>query len=295
MNGNNNNNNVGPFRYVRQLENDIHYPNATGTTASATQQPVQQLPHSHYQQQSTSFGILTPDQSSWATSSAAGPGMIPLIPLAGGSIPSFGTNEPRSSSNNNNITNLPQSLPDSLTDEDLRILSSTTREAMEQRLLILETVQNQIFHSMQILTQALSVMPNINNTNTTAASASTSATDNNSNNAETNKSTSNSGASSVDDNIVQAGFPPGPLSPSTSPLISPSLPPSSSSSNNIESNTVDQGVSSAIEEQPHHDDESISSSRRRKGKMLEQQGGSSFNGYSVDSDHDDNEHGYDDE
>lgn len=39
------------------------------------------------------------------------------------------------------------------------MLSTVTREAMEQRLRVLETVQNQILLSMQILTQVLSVIP----------------------------------------------------------------------------------------------------------------------------------------
>ncbi|KAI8378430.1 hypothetical protein BD560DRAFT_390366 [Blakeslea trispora] len=77
------------------------------------------------------FNILTPsDQPSPL------PGLIPLVPMQ-------------------------QSMPPTeLSEEQLRVLSSTTREAIEQRFHILETIQQQIFQTMQMLTQVMSVMPN---------------------------------------------------------------------------------------------------------------------------------------
>ncbi|OBZ85157.1 E3 ubiquitin-protein ligase HRD1 [Choanephora cucurbitarum] len=77
------------------------------------------------------FSVLTPSNQPSPL-----PGLIPLVPM----------HQP--------IVNT------ELSEEDLRILSSTTREAIEQRFRILETAQHQIFQTMQMLTQVMSVMPN---------------------------------------------------------------------------------------------------------------------------------------
>lgn len=84
--------------------------------------------------------------------------MIPLIPLSGPTPAQVSS----------------ATEPVSLSDEQIQALSSTTRDAMVQRLRLLETVQNQIFHSMQVLTQALSVIPDntvFNNPSTSAQTA----------------------------------------------------------------------------------------------------------------------------
>lgn len=117
--------------------------------------------------QAPGLGILTPDpawsssSSSTAASNNAYPGMIPLIPLSGPSA---------------QVSSAAAADPVSLSDEQIQALSSTTRDAMVQRLRLLETVQNQIFHSMQVLTQALSVVPDNTaavNTSTAPSSSST--------------------------------------------------------------------------------------------------------------------------
>lgn len=122
------------------------------------QQPLdqfQQLPHGRFDQsqnnpssfsgvqQPISLNILTPSTQPTSTHMNI-PGLIPLIPL----------NQQEGAASS--------ALPLNLTDEDLRILSTTTRDAMEQRLRILQTVQDQIFQTMQTLSQVLSVLP-INN------------------------------------------------------------------------------------------------------------------------------------
>jgi hypothetical protein len=68
-------------------------------------------------------------------------GMIPLVPLE----PTPGTATP--------------ALPLELTDAQLHTLSTESREAIQQRLQLLETTQQHIFQVMQTLTQALSVIP----------------------------------------------------------------------------------------------------------------------------------------
>ncbi|KAI8993322.1 hypothetical protein BDB01DRAFT_716417 [Pilobolus umbonatus] len=98
-----------------------------------------------------SYNILTPNIL--APNHIHLPGMIPLVPL----------NNWSNILDSRNLQNdQPSTLPDHPSDEELRILSTTTREAMEQRLQILESVQNQLFQSMQLLTQALSVIPSAN-------------------------------------------------------------------------------------------------------------------------------------
>ncbi|KAL0076646.1 hypothetical protein F4703DRAFT_1884546 [Phycomyces blakesleeanus] len=79
------------------------------------------------------------------------PGMIPLIPLLGQNSGILHSNAP------GQVTSV--TLPESLNEEQLQTLAETTRESMVQRLRLLEGVQSQIFHSMQILAEALSVVP----------------------------------------------------------------------------------------------------------------------------------------
>ncbi|KAI7893950.1 uncharacterized protein EV154DRAFT_438868 [Mucor mucedo] len=86
----------------------------------------------------SSFNVLTP-----STQPSPIPGLIPLVPM--GAFHQDG--------------DLPIPLPANLSDAELSTLSTVTREAMEQRLKVLETVQNQILQSMQTLTQVLSVIP----------------------------------------------------------------------------------------------------------------------------------------
>jgi hypothetical protein len=68
------------------------------------------------------------------------PGLIPLVPL-------------------NTHLSFTESIPLDLSDRDLQTLSTSTREAMEQRLKVLQAVQNQILQSMETLAQVLSVLP----------------------------------------------------------------------------------------------------------------------------------------
>ncbi|KAI7871735.1 hypothetical protein BDF14DRAFT_898536 [Spinellus fusiger] len=78
------------------------------------------------------------------------PGLIPLIPMTQeNSNPLFGATHQGTA----------QMDYQHISDEDLLTLSETTRESMMQRLVLLERTQSQIFHSMQILAQALSVIP----------------------------------------------------------------------------------------------------------------------------------------
>lgn len=72
------------------------------------------------------------------------PGLIPLVP--------FNTHLPFTD-------NSTDSIPLNLSDHDLQTLSTSTREAMEQRLKVLQAVQNQILKSMETLASVLSVLP----------------------------------------------------------------------------------------------------------------------------------------
>jgi hypothetical protein len=74
----------------------------------------------------------------------AGQNLVPLIPLALDS-------QSRKSAE--------EQLPEGLTSEQLQALSMNTREAIEERLRILEMVQTQTFRSIQLLSQVLSVLP----------------------------------------------------------------------------------------------------------------------------------------
>lgn len=86
---------------------------------------------------SSSLNILTPSNQPSNI-----PGLIPLVPL-----------NPQQYQQNGN------SLPIHLSEEDLRILSTTTRDALEQRLKVLTSVDEQISDAIIKLTRVLSVMP----------------------------------------------------------------------------------------------------------------------------------------
>ncbi|KAJ2964481.1 hypothetical protein NQZ79_g612 [Umbelopsis isabellina] len=84
-------------------------------------------------------------RNSWSSqANMQGHTMVPLGPLAM-------TSHLDSSVN--------QSLPETLSDEQLKILSTNSKAAIEERLRILETVQTQTFRSIQLLSQVLSAMP----------------------------------------------------------------------------------------------------------------------------------------
>ncbi|CDH56792.1 zinc finger protein [Lichtheimia corymbifera JMRC:FSU:9682] len=199
--------------------------------------PLQQQQHTT---QAPGLGILTPDPA-WASSSTATPnnaypGMIPLIPLSGPSA---------------QVSSTAAADPVSLSDEQIQALSNTTRDAMVQRLRLLETVQNQIFHSMQVLTQALSVVPD----NTAAVN--------------TNTSTETAPSSST---TAQAERP-STSNPSDDIRSSPSMPSSSSSSSDIKDENQADGECT----------------KERKGKMPETRRGSQSSPYCIDSDSNSNE------
>ncbi|ORZ11573.1 hypothetical protein BCR42DRAFT_421362 [Absidia repens] len=70
--------------------------------------------------------------------------MVPLAPLAAPSYSASTQTTP---------------LPTELTPEQLAALSTETRQAMEERLRVLDLVQSHIFSSMQYLASALSALP----------------------------------------------------------------------------------------------------------------------------------------
>jgi len=82
----------------------------------------------------TAFGHIEPSAQN----------LVPLIPLA---------LDPRSEKH------AEEQLPETLTEDQLQALSVNTREAIEERLRILEMVQAQTFRSIQLLSQVLSVLP----------------------------------------------------------------------------------------------------------------------------------------
>ncbi|KAG0166495.1 E3 ubiquitin-protein ligase hrd1 [Apophysomyces sp. BC1015] len=107
------------------------------------------------------LGVLTPEVSNTSQGTATPfilngpfPGMIPLVPLSG--TATVGTHQPTNTDQQHPTS---QTVPSVLTEEQLAVLSTTTREAIVQRLRILETVQSQIFESMQLLARTLSVIP----------------------------------------------------------------------------------------------------------------------------------------
>ncbi|KAL9559232.1 hypothetical protein MBANPS3_000499 [Mucor bainieri] len=91
----------------------------------------------HQANPSSSLNILTPSNQPSNI-----PGLIPLVSL----------NYQQSQHSGN-------SLPIHLSEEDLRILSTTTRDALEQRLRVLTSVDEQISDTIIKLTRVLSVMP----------------------------------------------------------------------------------------------------------------------------------------
>lgn len=111
------------------------------------QQQLQQPQHDYITRaaNATPLNILTPSNES--TNHVPIPGLIPLVPL---NLHSANLCAPQ----------MRERLPTTLSEQDLQILSTITREGMEQRLKVLEAVQNQILQSMETLAQVLSVLPN---------------------------------------------------------------------------------------------------------------------------------------
>jgi hypothetical protein len=124
-------------------------PHARDSTSQQSQQPQQQHPQSSYASPYV-FQHPLPSTSSSPFSFSGGPvqDLIPLVPLS----------SLHNSSNNAHTHQAPE-VPLELTDDQLATLSTLTREGIVQRLKLLEGVQNQIFQTMQVLTQALSVLP----------------------------------------------------------------------------------------------------------------------------------------
>ncbi|KAG2183306.1 hypothetical protein INT43_006311, partial [Umbelopsis isabellina] len=91
-----------------------------------------------------SSGVQQQPNSGNARSSMQGHTMVPLEPLA---------------MNSQLDSSVHHQLPDTLTDEQLKVLSTNSKAAIEERLRILETVQTQTFRSIQLLSQVLSAMP----------------------------------------------------------------------------------------------------------------------------------------
>ncbi|KAF1800743.1 hypothetical protein V8B55DRAFT_1533240 [Mucor lusitanicus] len=101
---------------------------------------INHLGSPHQTNPSSSLNILTPSNQPSNI-----PGLIPLVPL--------NAHPYQQSQQNGN------SLPINLSEEDLRILSTTTRDALEQRLRVLTSVDEQISDTILKLTRVLSVMP----------------------------------------------------------------------------------------------------------------------------------------
>ena len=81
------------------------------------------------------------------------PAMIPLTPSTSQThvgLPSY-------------PDSLAGTVPSELTEEQLKTMSCFPRESLIAQLKLLGDVQNQIFNSMQVLTQALSIIPDISN------------------------------------------------------------------------------------------------------------------------------------
>lgn len=94
----------------------------------------------HQANPSSSLNILTPSNQPTNI-----PGLIPLVPL--------NSQQYQQSQQNGNL------LPINLSEEDLHILSTTTRDALEQRLRVLASVDEQVTDTIIKLTRVLSVMP----------------------------------------------------------------------------------------------------------------------------------------
>ncbi|KAK4512290.1 uncharacterized protein ATC70_002987 [Mucor velutinosus] len=94
----------------------------------------------HQTNSSSSLNILTPSNQPSNI-----PGLIPLVPL--------NPQQYQHSQQNGNT------LPITLSEDDLRILSTSTRDALEQRLKVLTSVDEQLSDTIIKLTRVLSVMP----------------------------------------------------------------------------------------------------------------------------------------
>lgn len=91
-----------------------------------------------------SSGVQQQRNSGSSQSFMQGHTMVPLEPLA------------MASQLDSSVTH---QLPDTLSDDQLKVLSTNSKAAIEERLRILETVQTQTFRSIQLLSQVLSAMP----------------------------------------------------------------------------------------------------------------------------------------
>lgn len=120
-----------------------NYHDSTSRLNESPQQQQQQSQQPAFGLQS-SFGVFSPVTNNNNQASSVQqihiPGMIPLAPLG-------------------LSTQHINSLPSELTPEQIEVLSKETKEAIEERLRVLDTVQTQIFHSMQLLASTLSVLP----------------------------------------------------------------------------------------------------------------------------------------
>ncbi|RCH89324.1 E3 ubiquitin-protein ligase hrd1 [Rhizopus stolonifer] len=101
----------------------------------------------HHEQSQTPFSGTQTGQPSLFNTSLNGqiPAMIPLTPFTP-AAQAFAHQD---------------SLPSDLTEDQLRTMSKMTRKSLQEKLRLLGQVQNQIFHSMQILTQVLSITPDL--------------------------------------------------------------------------------------------------------------------------------------
>jgi hypothetical protein len=92
--------------------------------------------------------------------------MQPLLttPLANGLIPLF-TTQPRSGTTHQSL--------DNLSEEQIRLIESGTREGLQEQLRILQTVNSHIVDLIGILTQTISAIPSGVNNNTNARTRST--------------------------------------------------------------------------------------------------------------------------
>ncbi|RHZ88591.1 hypothetical protein Glove_22g103 [Diversispora epigaea] len=117
----------------------------------------------------------------------APPGLIPLFPV----LP-IRNNGSTSTEGNNNVPPLNQ-----LSEEQIRLLETTTREALTERLRLLQDVQGQVYNIISTLTQAVSALPQTHITEqstvttesptTTTTESPITTTEESSNNQETDK------------------------------------------------------------------------------------------------------------
>ncbi|OZJ05982.1 hypothetical protein BZG36_01239 [Bifiguratus adelaidae] len=117
----------------------------------------QQQPHASSPSETSASGAADKASDKHANASSLSsppPGAIPLMQLPSmfPPFPYLSTPPPPSST-------IPPNLTSDISDEDIRKLSATTREAMVERLRILQQVQNQIVESMSLLSRVVSVLP----------------------------------------------------------------------------------------------------------------------------------------